>query len=228
MRKLDVIYPFFQNSGLCRNFSCELHSNYFDLKCLRLYCSFLFILFFLELTPVWCSDNKPADLSKEKLYFSVGEALLNKQKAFKLCLGGQEIITLQDDIGDLTCLMEINLSQNKIEKLPESFCRLKNLTELKIPGNMFKNLPECISEFNNLKTLDVSNNPDLDKKNLFNIIYKLNNLESLDISYLELNEIPQGIENLKNLKDLNISGNNLSAKQIENLKKILPKTLINS
>ena len=132
-------------------------------------------------SPVLCEDNKALDLNKEKLYFSVGEALLNKQKAYKLCLGGQELTTLQEDIGELSNLMELNLSQNKIEQFPESFCRLKNLTELKIPGNMFKKLPECISEFKNLKTLDISNNPDLDKKSLFVILSGLTNLESLEI-----------------------------------------------
>ena len=220
----------FERRGIILFYKFKMWLGGFSISILKAWPNLLtFILVFsCIISPaIFCGD-KPSDLSKEKLYFSINEALQNKQKAYKLCLGGQELNSIQEDIGDLINLMELNISQNKIETLPESFCQLKNLTELKIPGNMFKKLPECISEFVNLKTLDLSNNPDLDKMNLFRIIYKLTSLESLDISFLELNEIPDGIENLKNLKDLNISGNNLNSKLIEKLKKILPKTIINS
>ncbi|KAK0230434.1 adenylate cyclase [Armillaria fumosa] len=86
-----------------------------------------------------------------------------------------------DHIPDLQYLYVQN---NRIEKLPWYFPRLRNLTTLNISNNQFATLPEVVCQLSNLKDLDVSFN--------------------------SISEIPDELGNLRNLERLIIVGNQVS------------------
>ncbi|KAF7357986.1 Adenylate cyclase [Mycena venus] len=103
----------------------------------------------------------------------------------RLDLSCNRIVTLDeaylDDIPGLTTLYVQN---NRLEKLPWSFPRLRRLITLNISNNKFRMFPAGVSELTNLRDLDIS----------FNMI----------------SELPEEIGNLKNLERLVIVGNQVS------------------
>jgi Leucine-rich repeat (LRR) protein len=163
-----------------------------------------------------------ASLAEKKLYLSLNEALTEPEKTYKLCLGGQEISSLPEEITTLIYLQEINLSQNHLESLPESFCNLTNLQELIIPANGLKKLPENFPELINLMRLDISSNPDLNRESELKKIFLLKNLVFLDLSYNNISSLPVNIPEMKKLKELNLAGNNLPEVEKARLTKLLP------
>jgi len=96
----------------------------------------------------------------------------------------------------------LNLSYNKIERLPNSFWNI-NLRMLDLRHNYLKNLPEIFSQFK-INLLDLSNNLLEELPNSFWNI----NVDSLYLSNNHLKEIPEIYSEL-NIGDLNLSNNQL-------------------
>ncbi|KAJ6592919.1 hypothetical protein B0H19DRAFT_11043 [Mycena capillaripes] len=102
-----------------------------------------------------------------------------------LDLSCNRIVTLDeayfDDIPGLTTL---HVQNNRLEMLPWSFRRLRQLIALNISNNKFRTFPAGVSQLLNLRDLDIS----------FNMI----------------SELPEDIGELKNLERLVIVGNRVS------------------
>ena len=150
----------------------------------------------------------------EKLPINFGNKL--QQNAFdqleELNLHHNFIEEIPDSIGNLIKLKKFNLSANKIEKIPWSFCHLENLEELNLSQNKLIELPEIFGKFIQLKKFF------LNKNNLIKIpksMKNLSNLELLDLSYNQLVHLPNSIGKLKNLTQLNVEKNNLKNLPIE-------------
>ncbi|KAF7329121.1 Adenylate cyclase [Mycena kentingensis (nom. inval.)] len=115
----------------------------------------------------------------------VPHSLRHSSTLTRLDLSCNRIATLDeaylDDIPGLTTLFVQN---NRLEKLPWSFPRMRRLITLNISNNKFKTFPEGVSELGNLRDLDIS----------FNLI----------------SELPEGIGSLKNLERLVIVGNQVT------------------
>jgi leucine-rich repeat protein SHOC2 len=69
-----------------------------------------------------------------------------------------KLMRLPDNIGDLKHLHTLNLSNNFISKLPVSFSRLKNLRTLDLSANSFSTLPEEFGFIDSLTNLNISEN----------------------------------------------------------------------
>jgi leucine-rich repeat protein SHOC2 len=69
-----------------------------------------------------------------------------------------KLMRLPDNIGDLKHLHTLNLSNNFISKLPVSFSRLKNLRILDLSANSFSTLPEEFGFIDSLTNLNISEN----------------------------------------------------------------------
>jgi leucine-rich repeat protein SHOC2 len=69
-----------------------------------------------------------------------------------------KLMRLPDNIGDLKHLHTLNLSNNFISKLPVSFSRLKNLRILDLSANSFSTLPEEFGFIDSLANLNISEN----------------------------------------------------------------------
>ncbi len=161
------------------------------------------------------NDN---DLSKKELFFSIEKALENKNKCYRLCLGGQSIVELNEDINQLSLLQDLNISQNEISTLPEKFGNLLNLTELNLSGNKIVRFPTSMTNLKNLKSLNISSMENPDWENIFLIIQNLTSLEVLDISY---NQLPFHLFDRlpKSIKKIYITECNLNDEQVDILRK---------
>jgi Leucine-rich repeat (LRR) protein len=86
------------------------------------------------------------------------------------------LVRLPDNFGDLKELESLNLSRNLISSLPLSFNKLSHLHTLDLSGNSFSSLPESFGFIDSLKVLNLS-------ENLFTLfsyaIVRLNNIKKL-------------------------------------------------
>ncbi|MFX1237651.1 MAG: leucine-rich repeat domain-containing protein [Promethearchaeota archaeon] len=62
-------------------------------------------------------------------------------------------------MGNLELLQILNLSNNQISVLPESFKNLKSLHTLDLSNNQISIFPEVIMRLDSLKTLNIRKNP---------------------------------------------------------------------
>ena len=147
----------------------------------------------------------------------------------ELSLFGFRLPNLPKEIGELTQLRKISLSNNNLNSLPESFSNLKSLEIIDLSWNQFNVLPEFICELNslikidlqynrlnslpesigNLQFLKILNLTDNPLKNLPESIGQLMNLEEISLENCHLNYLPKSIGQLKDLKDMNLSWNRL-------------------
>lgn len=77
-------------------------------------------------------------------------------------------------------LERLNLEKNDLEYFPLQICRIKNLTHLILSRNYFETVPECIGELTSLVCMDFYDTP--------------------------IRILPQSLEYLKNLKEIDFSG----------------------
>ena len=94
-------------------------------------------------------------------------------------LSFNKITKLPCDFGILIHLETLDLSYNNLSTLPESFRQLKNLITLNMSGNSFSQLPNCFSYLNSLENLNLN-------ENLFTsfpyMITKLNSIKKIKFS----------------------------------------------
>jgi len=137
-----------------------------------------------------------------------------------------KIKTLPTDMGKLTNLETLILSDNVIEFLPESFGQCKQLAYLDLKGNLLANLPASFGDLTHLKSLDLKANE------LINLPASFSNLATMEDLNLSFNFKIQSdaaaalIGKLGNLKTLNITDSYFSKTAVEALMKALPTTKI--
>ena len=107
--------------------------------------------------------------------------------------------TFPEVITELDQLRFLSIIQIKIEMLPESIGKLRNLENLDLSHNPLKFLPEAITELVNLKYLTLFLNR---LERLPESFGNLLNLENLDIARNLLESLPESMANLQNLKQL--------------------------
>ena len=133
-----------------------------------------------------------------------------------ICMGGQSLSSIPNDIGQLGELRELILANNLLTSIPEEIGKLSLLTFLNISKNKLTSIPAEIGKLSLLTFLNIS------KNKLTSIpaeIGKLRALETLDISENQLTSIPAEIGKLTALETLDISENQLTSipKDIGNL-----------
>jgi len=132
------------------------------------------------------------------------EILGNLNSLTELDLSNNKIKKLPDSISQLTSLLCLNLSQNQFEEFPEIITKLTSLIILKITFNWLQKIPKTISKLRFLKQFDLALNP---LKEFPESVNMLNTLTILNLSSTELTEIPESITELKFLKVLGLSNN---------------------
>jgi Leucine-rich repeat (LRR) protein len=134
-------------------------------------------------------------------------------------LAKYEIKNLPNEIGYLTHLHYLGLSQNLLTDLPHSLSALKKLTSLSLANNDFTEIPNVVFKLTHLETLNCRN---LKLTKLPEEIGELTNLRRLYLSGNKLSSIPESIGNLSHLTELDISNTALTAlpKSFEKLKKL--------
>ena len=114
------------------------------------------------------------------------------------------------EIFDFPQLTSIDLSGNKITSIPKNIEVFKDLQSLNLANNKLKSIHKNFRNLSNLKNLDLSQNNFMRK--FPEIIFDLTQIEKLDITnvtgFSGYIDIPAGIYNLKNLKELKLASSN--------------------
>lgn len=115
---------------------------------------------------------------------------------------------------------KLNLSGQKLDKIPENIFNQTSLIELNVSNNeLTGSIQAEIRKLENLEILNASNNK---MTGVPAEIGQLKNLQVLDLSNNQLTGLPNELGNLRNLRTLNISGNNYSEYDLNGIIKNLP------
>ena len=116
----------------------------------------------------------------------------------------------------------LDLSNQKLEKVPAYVFAKINITELNLSNNFLTGaLPGEIRFLKNLKILRLNNNL---MTGIPAEIGQLTNLETLDLANNKLTGLPNELANLKNLKSMNLAGNDYSEQDLDYIRRKLVNT----
>ncbi|NWV38347.1 MFHA1 protein, partial [Grantiella picta] len=142
-----------------------------------------------------------------------GGALAGLRGLRKLSLShnelGAESPGLPPRIAELGCLEELDLSFNRLRRLPEGLGRLRHLRTLDVDHNLLASFPAPLLELTALEELDCSGNRHLGA--LPEGIAALRRLKILWLSGTGLAALPEGLCQLSALESLMLDGNRLQA-----------------
>ncbi|MEM7530934.1 MAG: leucine-rich repeat domain-containing protein [Chloroflexota bacterium] len=129
----------------------------------------------------------------------------------KLSLSDVGLTNLPSSIISLTSLVELDLSYNELTTLPDAFGNLDSLAELSLESNQLITMPQQLNDLDNLRILSI-------RDNKFNVELTWDLLKSLDLSEPYLSAIPDEIDELTKLDKLELE---------HNLWNTLPSTIVN-
>lgn len=128
-------------------------------------------------------------------------------KLFELNLSHNKIFT--DLPGTILAngknLQYLNLSNNRLDKLPSEISDMTNLREICLSFNKFESIPTCLQNCEKLETLLLNGNQIkiIDVEGLS----RLKRLAILDLSNNDINHVPPELGKLTQLKTLQLEGN---------------------
>lgn len=135
--------------------------------------------------------------------------LRESKKLTDLKLRTQEL-EISNSIAKISNLKKLDLEGNGLTKVSEKLFELKNLTELNLGINNLKNLPKGIGKLKKLKVLKINSNwtNKFDPTNLMDEIHLLESLQILHLwSCQSIKHIPELISNCKKLKEIDLDNN---------------------
>lgn len=118
------------------------------------------------------------------------------------------LLNFPASLDNFSNLIELDISQNNLDKVPDVIFSLKNLKRLKICDNEIKELSASIENLQKLETLNLSRN---ELTALPSTLCKLGKLRQLYVNdnYLNFDGIPSGIGKLGALEIFSASNNQL-------------------
>ncbi|KAJ7502558.1 hypothetical protein B0H11DRAFT_2171113 [Mycena galericulata] len=138
----------------------------------------------------------------------VPHSLRHSTTLTRLDLSCNRIVTLDEAyLDDIPGLTTLHVQNNRLEKLPWSFPRLRRLITLNISNNKFREFPVGVTELMNLRDLDISFN------SIFELpeeIGRLKNLERLVIVGNQVSRLPDEFSSLGRLGELDCRRNKIS------------------
>ena len=123
-----------------------------------------------------------------------------------LNLRNNQLTALPNSFGRLTALTFLSLSENQLTYLPDSFGSLSSLKLLYLKNNQLTSLPDSFRDLSDLRLLDLYNNQ---LTSLPNSFVHLSALTHLGLDQNQLTSLPDSIGSLSNLTELVLTGNQL-------------------
>ena len=138
----------------------------------------------------------------------------------RLDLRYNKIIVINNNL-NYSYLTHLDLSNNKISFVKGINC--KRLQVLNLSNNNLDKIPRGIRVSKELRNIDLSSNP---IKELNSDIGTFKYLTHINLSNCELTSVIKYLRKLRKLEEANISGNDISLREVERIKLALPKTKI--
>eukprot|EP00127_Corallochytrium_limacisporum_P005359 Clim_evm35s203 gene=Clim_evmTU35s203 len=154
--------------------------------------------------------------SSVRLVFAPAEDAQNNSKinwgelqtVESLDLSDLSIAQLSDVFDRFPFLTEVNLCENDLTELPETFRDLRDrVTKVNLAGNNFTEVPDMLLEFENLEELHLGGNQ------ITHLPVDIDRLQNLKVLYLggnHLTHLPDSIGRMRSLEVLNVSENRLT------------------
>ncbi len=117
----------------------------------------------------------------------------------------------------------LDLTGQQLTELPESALNRTDITTLNVSNNQLTSLPAAISKLANLEVLNVENNRLV---TLPAELVQLKNLREIHANNNRMTSLPGELSSMTQLTLLDISGNSISASQVDELKADLSTTEI--
>jgi len=160
---------------------------------------------------VWLLGAKISniDFSKNLLSEFPEKILEYKDTLSELNLSQNKIISLPNTFGSLSKIAFLDLSNNMFTSLPDEIGGLPHLLQIVLSFNRFSTIPQPIFELKSLQTLLIANNQisNIDVDGLL----KVKTLHTLDLSNNNIARIPPQLGNVTWLKSLTLDGNSFRA-----------------
>ncbi|KAJ6558075.1 hypothetical protein B0H19DRAFT_128004 [Mycena capillaripes] len=138
----------------------------------------------------------------------VPDSLRHSTTLTRLDLSCNRIVTLDEAyLDDIPALTRLYVQNNRLEKLPWSFPRLRRLVTLNISNNKFRTFPAGVSELMTLRDLDISFNS---ISELSAEIGRLKNLERLVIVGNQVSRLPDEFSDLARLGEFDCRRNQIT------------------
>jgi adenylate cyclase len=137
----------------------------------------------------------------------------------ELHLSQNELERVPQSVRQSQMLSTLNLSSNRLRDLDHA--QLENiaeLTNLQVDNNLLTSLPESFAKFHNLTILNVANNS---LTEFPPVICNIISLSELDLSFNNILSVPMEIGNLVNLKRLFLIGNQITGTLPESFKDLV-------
>lgn len=138
----------------------------------------------------------------------------------KVILQNNKLQTISPEIGKLTGLTELYLSNNLINALPVSLANLQSLRLIALANNKLTEFPSVLFALSKLEVIHVGGNQIPTLPPAINLLTKL---ESLYLQNNKLQTLPEEVFQLPKLKLLHLGGNPLSDAERKRIKERLPK-----
>jgi Leucine-rich repeat (LRR) protein len=182
----------------------------------------LFIVFFASAASAQLPDT--ATLTKQKIFISLDEALLNPSVVYRLDLSKQHLEQIPAGVFMLTNLQELNLSRNKIKSIPSEIKNLKSLRIIDLSSNKLTTLQAEIGTLTHLQKLILKHNK---ISSLPAEMGLLLSLTELDLWGNRIISFPAQMAALRNtLKKIDMRGITIKTPQRNAITDLLPDTEI--
>ena len=158
-----------------------------------------------ELQEWWPEDEQPEDEQPEDWW----GVTIENGRVVELLLEGLGLTgAVPAEVGRLSALKQLNLSDNQLTSVPAEIGQLTSLVNLDLSGNQLTSVPAEIGQLTSLVELDLGNNQ------LTSVpaeIGQLTSLQKLWLSGNTLTSAPAEIGQLTSLQKLWLSGNQLTS-----------------
>lgn len=180
-----------------------------------LLCIFLCFSFALFAQPVVIAQT----YNEESIFTDLKSALEYKGQVKHLNLSGQKLKKIPQEVFEFPNLKTLDLSRNKLTILPAEIGLLLKLEELDVTSNKIEDMPKEIGKLNRLRILKFRNNKlySLPKE-----IGELGRLEVVDFNGNPIWRLPTEFKSCMNLKFMDLRNTEIDKGEVPNIKLMFP------